>query len=44
MLLRSGFYRACEFVGRASAIISIVSMASFLLVATAADLMFAFEG
>jgi hypothetical protein len=44
MLLKLGFYYSCEVVGRVSAIITIVGMGSLVLAATAADLIFVFEG
>ena len=37
MLLRLEFNRYCEFIGRASAIVALVSMTSLILAATAVD-------
>ena len=37
MLLRPEFNRYCEFIGRASAIVALVSMASLILAATVVD-------
>jgi hypothetical protein len=39
MLLRSRFNYGCEVVGRASAIIMLASMGSFILAATAVDVL-----
>ena len=37
MLLRPEFNRYCEFIGRPSAIVALVSMASLILAATVVD-------
>jgi hypothetical protein len=39
MLLRLGFNQSCEIVGRASAIIALVGMASLVFAATAVDVL-----
>jgi hypothetical protein len=39
MLLRSQFNYGCKLVGQASAIIMLASMGSFILVATAVDVL-----
>jgi len=40
MLLRLGFSRYCVFIGRASAIVALISMASLILAATAVDVFY----